>query len=825
MAKAIREGESRRKDAANSLIKSPARNVYGNGIIKIRGLRTNNLKDIDVDIPLDEITAVTGVSGSGKTSLVYDTLYNTSRFYFSQTFSTYVRGLLGGHRQGDYRSATGILPSIAIGQINRQDNPRSTMGTITGILHILRLFFSRFSIDEKGQRPDLLARQFSFNDKSGACFTCGGLGTVMATDSKKLITNTQLAVNDGAFGGTRPGRFFTDPDGQYMAVLKSVGEKHNIDFFIPWDGLGTKEREVILNGTGPEEYDVVWQFKRKNRTGSHRFRSNWKGLARLVEEEYVKREGTTRQAGIAEAMKSVQCPACMGDRFSPERLKYQLGGRNIAEWLKLNVDDFILNMENLLTGKTNTHLSSEEMFFIGNSAENIITILKSLSSLGMGYIQLSRTVSSLSSGEYQRARLAAQLGSQLCGLLYILDEPSAALHPANLDNLWKVLRSIVDEGNTLLFVDHNPLLYRRSDNIVELGPGGGDEGGQIISFITGKDKSDKMSGIFPDLPLPVERKDFNPGSSLLSLESLNSNNLKINKINVPEGWICIAGVSGSGKSTLAGEFTAYLTSHVSGCNILLPAKDVSGWPWHQNPLTGLGLFDQMRKEFCRMITDGDPALKPDFFLLNRKGGRCEECQGRGYRSISLDYLGESRLNCDYCEGTGYNAQARSFRAGGHTFDEFMDMSISMLYDNNYFPSINDQLGKAVRMGLGYIKSGQGADTLSPGEKQRILLVREYISEKPGKNIFLFDEPSRGLHIKDTRRFMDLINQLVERGNSVIMVEHNPILINNSDWVIELGPGGGDDGGKVIFEGPPSGMAGNNKTPTSAVMNQLWNRLY
>ena len=823
MALAVRENEERRKNAESGMLLTSVEMPENSREIKLRGVRTNNLKDIDVDIPRDQITAVTGVSGSGKTSLVYDTLHNCSRFYFSQTFSTYIRTLLGGQQPGDIQSAEGILPTIAIGHKIRHDNPRSTVGTITGILHILRLLFSRFSVDSAGKRPSLLARQFSFNENSGACRNCGGLGEIMAADPDKLVSYPDKSLFEGAFSGTKAGRFFTGPEGQYMAILRSAGDYLNMEFYHPWKDLSVEEKDIVLRGTGNREYKVEWHFKRKNRSGIHRFRSVWKGILKLVEEEYIKREGTKRQAGLVQAMTRVTCPSCKGKRFNPERLKYTIDGKNIAEWLNLDVDAFLSSLKGFVDGSAINSFTPEEKAFISNSSREIISVLESLSALGTGYIQLDRSVSSLSSGEYQRARLAAQLGSELCGLLYILDEPSSALHPANLADLWNVFRKIRLRGNTLLFVDHNPLFYYKADRIIELGPGGGENGGRIVNVLNNEDNNLLHFKNLIALPRPVCRKAFNPDDQLFSMSGLKSNNLRIDRLEIPRGWICIAGVSGSGKSTLIGEIIKHLKNHPTSESLIAPANEVKNWQWYQNPLSGLGVFDLMRKDFCSQVENTDILPKPDFFLLNRSGGRCEACQGKGHKSISLDFLGESNLLCEDCEGTGYGQEARKYKAKEKGFSEFMEMTIQQLCSGNYFPSITDTLEKACEMGLGYLKAGQGSNTLSMGEMQRLALVKECASEKPGRNIFLFDEPGRGLHKNDSERFIDLISQLVGRGNTVIMVEHNPWIISICDWVVELGPGGGEMGGHVIYEGRPAGMAGDHETPTSSIMNKLWEK--
>ncbi len=820
MAIAIRKNRERRINHSRILLPREKTERCVPDHISMEGIRTNNLKGINIQIPENQVTAFTGVSGSGKTSLVYDTLYASAQFYFSQTFSSYVRSLIGGMQPGDFQVARGLLPALAIKQKAKQDNPRSTLATLSGILPTMRLLFSRFAKDSKGNRSGLLARQFSFNDKSGACLKCAGIGAIKEADPAQLITHPHLSVYQGAMKGTKAGRFFADPDGQYLAVLKAVEQVSEKNFSCSWESMTSADRDLILFGTDGKEYDVVWDYKRKSLTGSHRFTSVWKGIANLVTEEYLKRTGTTRQEGLENVMKKVVCPECLGHRINTSRLSYNLGTKHIAEWLDLTVEDFITQVEDFCSQIADYKYYKGEVNLIKLSLAGITKVLSTIKQLGMGYLQLNRGVASLSSGEYQRVRLASQLGSELTGLLYLIDEPSTALHPSNLEELWKVFQAICSKGNTVVMVDHNPLFYQNADLIYELGPEGGDSGGEIISrlernnFLTTKKTG--MEFISPS----EKRAGFNTDDLIYTLHDLSRHNLRIKRISIPGGWTCIVGVSGSGKSTLMSELISQESDDQEIGQVIVPETARLNWLWHHNPLFGLGISDLARKEFCSSLQGAYGKIKPDFFIPTRKGGRCEDCQGKGTHTVSLDFLGQSMVKCDACIGTGYTKEAREIKSHGLSFDEFLKMPLEAILDSAYWPGIQPVIEVAVRMGLGYLKAGQDGNSLSPGEKQRLLLVRELCKVSHERNIFLFDEPTRGLHPKDSSKFILLIRELINRGHSVIMVEHHPELILSADWVIELGPGGGHKGGQMIYQGDPRGLIIKDNSPTGQVLKRM-----
>ena len=765
--------------------------------IELKSVSTNNLKNIDISLPIGKIIAVTGISGSGKTSLVFDTIYARSKFQYSQIFSPYIRSLMGGSNPGEVEEVNNLLPAIGI-QYNQTKGLRtSTVGTLLGINSVFRLLFSRFSEDEDGHVSQLWARHFSFLDSAGACPECKGFGSVLGVSESLLISNTKLSISNGAMKGSRPGAFFSDQDGQYMATFYTMALENGISTEKAWCEYSKKDRQIILYGTEARLYHVNWHYNRKGRKGVHNFVNAWEGFIPLITKDFFKKAGTTRQAAFKQLMEERTCNFCHGARIHPDRLKFKLMGKNLPEWLEMPVNELIEFLKNA----KNDHF------------DKVIRVLDMTNDLGLEYLSLDRQANSLSSGEYQRIRLAGQLESGLTGLIYLLDEPGSSLHPDNLRKISKVFNKLRDQGNTVIFTEHKDDLINTADYLVELGPGAGTSGGEIV-----------RQGYLKELGLglsenhfsrPEIRKDFDSENILLTASNIRFRNLDIPKLNIPKGWVSISGVSGSGKSTLLNDIIApAMDTHLNSTRgsliylakdfeIVLPASTNRRWHWSKTPMQALELDKQIYQVLSHTTSAINDGIKANQLYPLRKGLACESCQGRGSLQLSLDYLGESSRICSDCNGTGYKVQITEYTFNDLDLPAFLNLNLGdvwgYLSDNDH----NRLLKKTVaEVGLEYLKLGQHGNTLSTGEQQRLILSRQLVQNVFSKQVFLFDEPTRGLDKKSRFGFCKLIRSLTNIGHSVITIDHDPGVISFSDWHIQLGPGAGDEGGRIVSQGVP-----------------------
>lgn len=763
--------------------------------IELRSVSTNNLKNIDINLPIGKIIAVTGISGSGKTSLVFDTLYARSKFQYSQIFSPYIRSLMGGSNPGEVEDVRNLLPAIGI-QYNQTKGLRtSTVGTLLGINSVFRLLFSRFSTDADGHTCQLWARHFSFLDSAGACPECQGFGSVLGVSEALLITDSKLSIKDGAMRGSRPGAFFTDPDGQYMAIFYTMAGENGISTDLAWFEYSQKDRQIILFGTEVRQYQVNWNYNRKGRKGVHNFVSMWEGLIPLITKDFYKKAGTTRQVAFKQIMEDNSCELCHGTRIHPDRLRFRLMGKNMPEWLEMPVNELIEFLKN----------AKNDLF------DKVIRVLEMTDDLGLGYLSLNRQANSLSSGEYQRIRLAGQLESGLTGLLYVLDEPGASLHPDNLKKLSKVFKKLRDQGNTIIFTEHKDDLIKTADYLLELGPGAGASGGEIVrqGYLKELDLEASDDHIYPS----EFRKSFNPDNVLLAAKGIKYRNLNIPELFIPKGWVSISGVSGSGKSTLLNEIIApamdlhlnasrgSVAFRAKGFDIVMPESTSRRWTWSRTPMRALELDKQVFHMFSHTTAAISDGIKASHLYPLRKGLACETCQGRGSLQLSLDYLGESSRECPDCAGTGYQSQISQYFVGKLDLPAFMRLDLGNVWEYLSDNEHNKLLKTTItEVGLEYLKLGQHGHTLSTGEQQRLVLCRQLVQKVLSKQVFLFDEPTRGLDKKSRFGFCKLIRSLADLGHSIITIDHDPGVIGLSDWHIQLGPGAGYEGGQIVYEG-------------------------
>lgn len=782
--------------------------------IKFHGVTTNNLKNINVEIPLNSITVITGVSGSGKSSLAFDTIYSESRNRFTENLSTYARRMMSKVKKPELEQCSGLTPAIAIQQNQFKKNPRSTVGTVSEIYDLYRLLFSRVGINKDGSHTQLPASMFSFNKLEAACTECKGLGIITTSDPDKFITHTSRSIIDGAMDGTTPGKFFGDSYGQYVNTLKKVGEVLGIDFALPYSQLSENALEIALYGTGSEDYNVEWNFKRGNRTGTHSLTTVWKGMVNYINEEYeIKRHGKRGEPYKA-IMSDIACSGCNGERFKSEILDVTFTGLNISQLSSKTITNAIDYFSNI-----QAEIAPNAFAVCEQVVDQIITKLKSLNEIGLGYLSINRPTSTLSGGEAQRLRIATQLVSDLCELTYVLDEPTVGLHPRDTQNLMKAVQKLKENGNTVILVEHDPDVILLADNIIDIGPGAGEKGGAIIAqgsindivknpeSITGK----YLTSYHEDKSIPV--RSLNLG---IKIKGAYANNLKNIDIEIPSGGIIsITGVSGSGKTSLAFDVIAnsYNASTPVNCkdisfsnidNMLVIDQQKIGTSPLSTPATYTGTFELIRELFAGLPESKNNGFKKSHFSFNSKEGRCPACKGMGNVKVSMDFLSDVWVNCDTCHGNRYKDSILDIRFDGLNINDILNLGINQavnVFENQ--PKISRILEVLNKIGLGYVKLGQATSTLSGGETQRLKLASELIKDIFGNCLFIFDEPSTGSHMQDVEKLIAVFNNLVETGNTVLVVEHNQDIIKSSDWVIDLGKEGGDEGGEIIYAGIPS----------------------
>ncbi|MEI7897976.1 MAG: excinuclease ABC subunit UvrA [bacterium] len=809
----------------NSLINIP----YS---ISLRGVSTHNLRNVSVDIPHNKITVITGVSGSGKSSLAFDTIFAEGQNRFLESFSPYVRTRLGVKEHADFEDITGLTPAFAVDQGNVGRNPRSTVGTMTGIYDHYRLLFSRIGIPHPASRiPDHASRiphpsssLFSFNHRHGACTACDGLGHQTVCDPEKLITNPEKSVLAGAMDGNRTGKFYGDPYGQYTATLKAVAHRHNLDFLVPWNEIPGKAKTLVLEGTGEEQYDINWQFVRDNRSGEHHFTGPWKGLVNLVNDEYGRKHADHRGESMLPLMKSALCPSCQGSRLKQEALEYRILGRNIAEISCLPVSSATGFFRSLLPLLSDPAAREAATPLIGE----ILRKLDFLSGLGLSYLSIDRLSTTLSGGEARRIKLAGQLGSGLTGITYVLDEPTIGLHPRDTGNLVNLLRQLQQAGNTLVIVEHDRDVILAADHIIDIGPGAGKRGGMVVasgtpgeimlnpSSVTGPYLRESPPGRnhpgFTGRDMQgTARRQLKPG---LSITNASANNLKGFSIDIPSaGIIAVTGVSGSGKSTLMFDviLASWENKRAEGCSSIAGFEKFQRLvSVHQRtgfnsslatPATFTGIFDRIRDLFASLPESKQHGFGKNSFSFLNKEGRCPVCEGSGQIRISMDFLSDVIMECEKCRGQRYRDEILTCLYRGRNIAEILVMTVDeacLFFSDreNMLP----QFDMLARVGLGYLQLGQPLNTLSGGESQRLALAAELMKPGKGPALYLFEEPSTGLHFQDIEFMMTLFHQLAGQGNTLLIIEHDPMIISGCDHVVELGPEGGDQGGFLLYSG-------------------------
>ena len=811
---------------------SRAKRPEADGPIVLEGVSTHNLKGIDVRIPFRRFTAVCGPSGGGKSSLVFDTLFAASRQRYIESFSAYARALIDKGGRADFAAARGLTPPIAVARFTATPNPRSTVGTMTEIHDYYRLLFSRAgrAAPEPAGRP-LTASMFSFNHEQGACPACKGLGTVTVADPERLVTHPKRSLRTGAMDGTKSGRFYGDPHGQFVAALEAAGAAAGMDFSKAYEDLSPAEREVALHGTGDRVYDIVWSYKRGNRAGDFEFRGPWQGFAALVAGEYGRKHADRRGEAMRVLMRDDPCPGCGGKRLKPASLAVTYRGLDIAGLSALTVAESIVFFEDstgVATADARTRAVTEAV------RGEVLRRLRLIRDVGLDYLRLDRASASLSGGEAQRLRLAGLLGVRLTGVTFILDEPTLGLHPRDTAKLVDLIRGLTAEGNTVVAVEHDLDVVRAADHVLDLGPGAGSEGGRIVAAGTPREIESAAGSVTgPYLAGRVGRPGPLPGSPGPPLEVVGAraNNLRSIDVAIPTGVLtAVTGVSGSGKSSLV--FDVILASSEAGrpveCSAVhglerfskvvaagteAPAESASSIP-----LTYLGLFDTVRGLFAASDEARARGFKKAHFSFLTPEGRCGACGGTGRKTVSLDHLADVTVPCEVCRGARYDRAVLDVRVAGRTVADVLELTAAdgaAVFSGQ--PKIAAGLALLAEIGLDYLRLGQPLDTLSGGERQRLKLVAELMDPPRGPALYLFDEPTTGLHPSDVDRLLGLFGRLLGAGHTIIAVEHDLDLISRAGRVVDLGPEGGNGGGALVVQGTPETVMASAASHTGAAL--------
>jgi len=939
--------------------------------IVIRGAREHNLRNIDIDIPREQLVVVTGISGSGKSSLAFDTIYAEGQRRFLESLSAYARQFLGMMERPDVDFIDGLSPVISIDQKTTNRNPRSTVGTVTEIYDFLRLLYARIGVPyswksgnrmekqtadqvvstimdmpegtkayclapvvrgRKGHYRELFEQTmkqgfvqvrvdgefmdleedmkveryekhdievvvdrfvindnsekriaesvrlalemaegnvilsipkaddgdvefedhlfsqnlfdpetglayedpapniFSFNSPYGACQKCDGLGYTYDVDRSLVIPNPEQTIEEGAI------RYLGEPRDIFaFKQLKAVLDSVDLDFETPINEFTDEQLDLLFEGGGDKKYDVSYDFRDDNVTYKHSF----KGLREMIREKYEDSSSKKQRDKAKSYMAKINCPECGGGRLNKEALSYRIDGHTIDELVNLDIASLRDTINNLDLNERQQKIGSQVLKEVRDRVDFLLNV-------GLDYLTLDREAQTLSGGEAQRIRLATQIGTQLVGVLYILDEPSIGLHQRDNIKLIESLETLRDLGNSVIVVEHDRETIESADYVVDMGPGAGEYGGEIVTEGQPDELDpDSMTAKFlkdeETVPYPDERREGNGKS--VKLKGARGHNLKKVDAEIPLGkFICVTGVSGSGKSSLINQTLEPILSSefYNSKSVPLPYDEVEGidnldkiisvdqspigrTP-RSNPGTYTKVFDHIRKLFAELPESKIRGYDQGRFSFNVKGGRCEACNGDGVRKIEMNFLPDVYVDCETCNGRRYNRETLEIYYKGKNISDVLGMSIEEAHEFfDSVPAINRILGTLVDVGLGYLRLGQPSTTLSGGEAQRIKLARELAKVGTGDTLYILDEPTTGLHFQDVRMLVDVVQQLVDKGNTVIVIEHNLDLIKAADWIMDLGPEGGDAGGQIIAEGTPEEVAEIEDSYTGQFLKEEFNR--
>ncbi|MFL7034497.1 excinuclease ABC subunit UvrA [Vibrio lentus] len=922
--------------------------------IEIRGARTHNLKDINLTIPRDKLTVITGLSGSGKSSLAFDTLYAEGQRRYVESLSAYARQFLSLMEKPDVDHIEGLSPAISIEQKSTSHNPRSTVGTITEVYDYLRLLYARVGeprcpdhniplaaqtisqmvdkvlelpegskmmlmapivkerkgehvktlenlaaqgfiraridgetcdlsdpptlelhkkhtievvVDRFKVRPDLQQRLaesfettlelsggiavvgwmddaeqeeivfsanfacpkcgysmqeleprlFSFNNPAGACGTCDGLGVQQYFDPSRVILDENLSIAEGAIKGWDQKNYY------YFQMLTSLSDHYGFDLYAPFNSLPKKTQEIILKGSGRTEVE----FKYINDRGDIRVKRHpFEGILNTLERRYRDTESSAVREDLAKYISTKSCSSCDGTRLRLEARNVFIGDTTLPEIVQLSIADALEFFQNLSLSGQRGQIADKVMKEINDRLHFLVNV-------GLNYLNLSRSAETLSGGEAQRIRLASQIGAGLVGVMYVLDEPSIGLHQRDNERLLQTLVHLRDLGNTVLVVEHDEDAIRCADHVIDIGPGAGVHGGHVVAEGTMQDiieNPNSLTGQYlsgaKEIAIPKQRTPIDK-KKVVEIVGATGNNLKNVTATIPVGlFSCITGVSGSGKSTLIND-TFFKVAHtqLNGATTAVPAQhkkikglehfdkviDIDQSPIgrtpRSNPATYTGIFTPIRELFAGTQESRSRGYKPGRFSFNVRGGRCEACQGDGVIKVEMHFLPDVYVPCDVCKGKRYNRETLEVRYKGKTIDEVLEMTVEDAREFfNPVPVIARKLQTLMDVGLSYIRLGQAATTLSGGEAQRVKLARELSKRDTGKTLYILDEPTTGLHFHDIQQLLTVLHRLRDHGNTVVVIEHNLDVVKTADWILDLGPEGGQGGGEIVAEGTPEDVA-------------------
>lgn len=922
--------------------------------IEIRGARTHNLKDINLTIPRDKLTVITGLSGSGKSSLAFDTLYAEGQRRYVESLSAYARQFLSLMEKPDVDHIEGLSPAISIEQKSTSHNPRSTVGTITEVYDYLRLLYARVGeprcpdhniplaaqtisqmvdkvlelpagskmmllapivkerkgehvktlenlaaqgfiraridgetcdlsdpptlelhkkhtievvVDRFKVRPDLQQRLaesfettlelsggiavvgwmddaeqeeivfsanfacpkcgysmqeleprlFSFNNPAGACGTCDGLGVQQYFDPSRVILDENLSIAEGAIKGWDQKNYY------YFQMLTSLSDHYGFDLYVPFNSLPKKTQEIILKGSGRTEVE----FKYINDRGDIRVKRHpFEGILNTLERRYRDTESSAVREDLAKYISTKSCSSCDGTRLRLEARNVFIGDTTLPEIVQLSIADALEFFQNLSLSGQRGQIADKVMKEINDRLHFLVNV-------GLNYLNLSRSAETLSGGEAQRIRLASQIGAGLVGVMYVLDEPSIGLHQRDNERLLQTLVHLRDLGNTVLVVEHDEDAISCADHVIDIGPGAGVHGGHVVAEGTMQDiieNPNSLTGQYlsgaKEIAIPKQRTPIDK-KKVVEIVGATGNNLKNVTATIPVGlFSCITGVSGSGKSTLIND-TFFKVAHtqLNGATTAVPAQhkkitglehfdkviDIDQSPIgrtpRSNPATYTGIFTPIRELFAGTQESRSRGYKPGRFSFNVRGGRCEACQGDGVIKVEMHFLPDVYVPCDVCKGKRYNRETLEVRYKGKTIDEVLEMTVEDAREYfNPVPVIARKLQTLMDVGLSYIRLGQAATTLSGGEAQRVKLARELSKRDTGKTLYILDEPTTGLHFHDIQQLLTVLHRLRDHGNTVVVIEHNLDVVKTADWILDLGPEGGQGGGEIVAEGTPEDVA-------------------